>query len=830
VGVAGGVLFALALWVLHRELRHVDYPELARTIRAVPLPRLLLAFFLMVANYAVLTAYDHLAFVYIGRRLDAVRVTLASFVAYALANNVGFALLSGGAVRYRFYSRWGLSAADLSRVVFCYSTTYWLGLMALSGWSLAIDPLPGLTGLVGAAPARALGYALLLSVVAYEAAAVLRREPLRIRGFELALPRPGIALAQLVVSVVDWLLAGSVLHALLPAHSVGLGPLMAAFVAAQILALVSHVPGGLGVFETSMVVLLRGSIDPGVLLSALVLFRAVYYLVPLALAMIVLLVDEILQHRERVARLGTIFGAASDELAPRVFAVFTFIAGAVLLFSGATPTEVGRASLVEAIVPLAVMDAWHLAGSVVGSALLLVSHGVARRLSRAYYAAMAALALGVCASLLKGGDYEEALILGVLLLVLAKSGDEFERSAAFFATRFSVGWFTAVVGVVGASVWLGIFAYKHVAYAPYPGWRFLLDHGDVPRFLRATLAASAAVVAFSALRMLRPGRPPVDPPDDAALARATAIIAGQSATLPYLVFLRDKSLLFSPGGDAFLMYAVRGRTWAALGDPVGSVAAAPGLIRAFLERCDDYGGQPAFFEASAERLQQYAEFGLTFVKLGDAARIPLAAGTATALGDALDPDDAVVRVAAPADVPALLPALRAVSDEWLASKGGREKGFAVGFFDEGYVRSFPVVVVERGGSVEAFAVLWPGPDRAELSVDLIRFRSTASRTLMDAMLVHVMAYGRAEGYAWLNLGMAPPEGGDLRTVAPLWRRVGGWVYRHGEAFSGFEDLRAYKQKLDPVWEPRYLAYSGAMPLPAVLTDIATLIAGSSRCN
>jgi phosphatidylglycerol lysyltransferase len=100
--------------------------------------------------------------------------------------------------------------------------------------------------------------------------------------------------------------------------------------------------------------------------------------------------------------------------------------------------------------------------------------------------------------------------------------------------------------------------------------------------------------------------------------------------------------------------------------------------------------------------------------------------------------------------------------------------------------------------------------------------------LMDVVLTHVMLWGRAEGYRWFNLGMAPLSGLEISAVSPLWTKLGSFVYRHGTAFYNFEGLRQYKSKFDPVWEPRYLAYPGGLSLPRILADATALIAGGYR--
>src|SRR6202008_239217 len=143
----------------------------------------------------------------------------------------------------------------------------------------------------------------------------------------------------------------------------------------------------------------------------------------------------------------------------------------------------------------------------------------------------------------------------------------------------------------------------------------------------------------------------------------------------------------------FIMYTVEGRTWAALGDPVGPEERFGDLIRLFLERCADFGGIPVFYEATRPHLYRYADFGLRFVKLGEEARVDLTTFTLDGAHGAkhrqtlrrLEKDGGVFRIVEPGGVPAIMAALREVSNDWLAAKAGGEKGFSLGFFDEEYL-------------------------------------------------------------------------------------------------------------------------------------------------
>ncbi len=830
--VLAALLFAAAVGIFHRELQAIHYHEVRAALAALPLDGVLWALAFTAANYLVLSAYDQLAFRHVGSRVGAWRIGLTASISYALSNSIGFAVLSGTAVRHRFYARWGVSVADLARIVVFNSTTYWLGLLALAGASLVFVPQAYLGGGFTQAGVRGLGGLCLALAAAYLVLSGVRRAPFHVRGFEMRVPGPTLVLAQLLVSMADWALAAAVLYTLLPQGGPSYGVLLGAFLAAQVLGIVSHVPGGLGVFEGTLLVLLAPYLPADRIVAALLLFRLIYYVIPLTLALLALLADELRSRQARLIALGQSLTRVSQHLAPRVLALFTFMAGVLLLMSGATPAEHVRLRMLAEILPLAVFEASHFLGSLVGVALLVLAQAVSRRIRLAYDLVLAALVAGIAASLLKAGDWEEALALAVLLAAFVPSRSFFDRRAALFDTRFSPGWIVAIVTAFGAAVWLGIFAFRHVEYSQELWWQVALDH-DAPRFMRASLGAAVALLGFGLWRLLHPLAHRAAPPGAEALADAVRVIDAQPYTLPQLAGLRDKALLFNSEHTAFVMYGVHGRTWAALGDPVGPPAAAPGLIRAFVERADDHGGVPVFYQIRPAQLSMYAEFGMSFAKLGEEARVSLDGFSLTgsrykalrSTMNRLAREGGRFRIVETADLAAVLPQLKAVSDDWLLRKSASEKGFSLGFFDADYLARQPVAVMEYQGRIVAFANLMCGASREELSIDLMRFASSAPNGTMDGLFAHLLAWGRERGYRWFNLGMAPLSGLEVSPVASAWVRLGKVIYRHGDAFYNFEGLRAYKEKFHPLWEPRYIAYPGKASLFLVLADIAALSAG-----
>ena len=175
------------------------------------------------------------------------------------------------------------------------------------------------------------------------------------------------------------------------------------------------------------------------------------------------------------------------------------------------------------------------------------------------------------------------------------------------------------------------------------------------------------------------------------------------------------------------------------------------------------------------------------------------------------------------DVASLLPALRRVSDAWLAQGRKTEKGFSLGAFIPDYLLNFPCALVRQGGAIVAFAIVWCGAGRGECSIDLMRYVPEAPRGVMDYLFIELILWGRQQGYEWFSLGMAPLSGLRHHPLAPLWNRLGTLIFRNGEHFYNFEGLRRYKEKFEPEWRPKYLACPSGLAVPLALIDVTALI-------
>ncbi|HKO08842.1 MAG TPA: lysylphosphatidylglycerol synthase domain-containing protein [Alphaproteobacteria bacterium] len=300
--LASLLVFLAAAYVLYRNLAHLRLADVLEHLLSLPWPRVAAALLFSAASYLVLTAYDYLALRYVGRSLPFRQVALTSFIAFAISQNVGAALISGGSVRYRIYSGLGLGALEIGEIVVFCAVTFALGVTTVGGLMLSLDP--GDVALVLATPAssvRVAGAALLAVGLVYLAAPLVWHRPFVLGRYRLRLPSFASALAQIAVASVDLALSGAVVYLLLPVDAhVTYRTFLGAYVLAAAASILSHVPGGIGVFELVIVVMLP-DVPKAASMAALVGFRCLYFLLPLALALLSLSLYEIARQKRELA-------------------------------------------------------------------------------------------------------------------------------------------------------------------------------------------------------------------------------------------------------------------------------------------------------------------------------------------------------------------------------------------------------------------------------------------------------------------------------------------------------------------------------------------------
>lgn len=829
--------FSYAVTVLYKNLENISWYQVHQTIVAFPTSRLALAGLATAVSYLALVGYDVIALRLVGADRVPLRITaITSFISHAVTFTLGFGVLTGGAVRMRLYRAWGATTDQVLAIVALCALSFWAGLAAIAGVCLMLDPelVATLVGL-DAMTSRILGLLILGALALWLVIAATKRTMIDIRNWQLPLPGAGTSLAAIFVGMVDVGAAAAALWVLLPDDlAVKLPGFLVVFSLATVVGVISHVPGGFGVFDA--IILLgtaTGSPSPE-LVSSLLLFRLIYYFVPVSIAAMMLVVYEA-RIRARVAHedsspTATLF----DPIIPPLAATATFFGGLVLLIAGTLPAA--RMSMVRDFIPLPFVEASHFIASLVGAILLVVANGLAHRLRSAWQLALLLLGGGAVFSVTKGFDFWEALICLAAAGLLIGGRKEFYRQGGVFSGRPSPSALLAVAVAVGASAFIGLAIYRGVPYDNSLWWEFAY-HRDASRFLRATLGAATIAIVIATYQLMHKVIPERRSISSTEMREVEAIVRASKQITSELALIGDKRFLFSQSGDGFVMYGVRGSTWVSMGDPIAIRSAdLIDLVWRFKENADEQRGAPVFYQVAADHLPIYLDAGFSLIKLGEDAWVDLQGFTLDGkVGRRLRQTKSRVErsgvsfeIIKAADVANVFPALKRVSDAWLAEHGRREKGFSLGFWNEDYLRRHDVAIVRHENRIVAFANILRKPAAATASLDLMRHVPDAPESVMDYLVVMLLEQTKADGFQWFNLGMAPLSGLPEHRLASRWARFAGLFFRYGDRLYNFEGVRIFKSKFKPEWRPKYLAYEQSLRLPQTLIDIAGLISSSPQ--
>lgn len=526
---------------------------------------------------------------------------------------------------------------------------------------------------------------------------------------------------------------------------------------------------------------------------------------------------------------------AALSMAPWTAALLTLAAGVVMVASGATPSEPFRFMRLLEVAPIFLIETSHFLSSILGVALILFSFGLRARLGAAWAASIAVLLVAAPLALLKGLNWEETAAYIALAALLAPFRAAFPRRARLTRMEITPGWLVSAACAVAGTGLLGFWSFQHADYAALPWWRVMAD-ADAERSIRAWAGAALGLFAFGLWRLFASAATPkITGEADPDFAKVRAILASAEAAEPSsnLALLGDKRFLFSQSGESFLMFGVRGRSWIALGAPVGRRDERLELLWRFRELADAHAARPAIYGLNADDLPDVVELGFSLQKIGEAAVVPLETfsiegrrrGNLRRAWRKAGEEGATFEVLQGEAVHALMPELQRISDDWLEKHAGGEKGFSMGGFTPAYVVEFPVALVRQGGRPVAFATLWTTAARSAFSMDLMRYADDAPKNIMDYLFVELIAWGREQDYDAFEFGMAPLAGLEDRPLAPMMSRVGNLLFERGEEIYNFRGVRKYKDKYDPLWQPRYVAGAHRWAIPLILADVGLLSSG-----
>ena len=605
---------------------------------------------------------------------------------------------------------------------------------------------------------------------------------------------------------------------------VGLGTLVAGYAVGILFLIVAITPQGIGVVEGMMALTFTSLGTSGAAAATITLvFRGFTFWLPMLLGFFAV---------QRIHTFGSNQRTRTDTWGVRFAAILVALMGVINVLSAVTPSLENRLSILRNYLPLLIQHGGHLTAAFSGFALLMLARGLARRKHVAWLLTLSVLAISVVSHLVKGLDYEEALLAAGLAVLLWGMRHHFHAQSDTPSIRQGLEVlagalvFTLAYGVSGLflldrhySVSFGLWSALRQTTIMFTQF---YNPGLVPtthfgRFFADSIYIVGIVnLSYAGLMLLRPVfiRKPAS---NNERMRAKEIVEKYGhSSLGRFLLLDDKYYFFTPTGSV-IAYAQVGRAAVTLGDPIGPPDDLLPAIKDFKLLCQRNDWLPIFYQTLPETLDLYKQAGFEFISIGEEGIVNLE--TFSLEGKAGKPlrspfnkltrDGYRFMLHEPPISDNLLEELHAISDEWLTMMHGSEKKFSLGWFDNDYIRNSPIGAVHTPeGWISAFANLVPEYQLNEITIDLMRHRPETEPGTMDFLFVSLIQWAQKQGYQGFNLGLSSLSGVGQNPDDPLIEKTMHFVYEHINQFYNFKGLHSYKEKFHPEWSPRYLIYPG----------------------
>ncbi len=621
---------------------------------------------------------------------------------------------------------------------------------------------------------------------------------------------------------------------------VGFGTLVAGYSMAILFWVVSPTPQGMGVVE-AVVALVYASLGvPGNKAIVISLaFRGLAFWIPLLAGVLVIRKLRSFASEER---------AQTKVFEVHVAAVAVTIVGCVDILSAITPSLTERIRILQPFLSDATRHGFRLAAVLAGFGLLMISRSLWRRKRAAWTITLVLLITSFVSHLIKGLDFEEASIVAAMIFWLWRVRRHYQVPSDSLSLMHGVRvlvlsiFMTTVYGTLGLYLLDRHFAVHYGFYEALlqtltmffefynPGLEPITGFG---RYFATSIYVVGLVSLTSSLVLMLRSVFIRQPATRAERERATGIVQSYGmSSLASITLLPDKSYYFTSGGSA-VAFVTNSGIGLALGDPIGPALDAASAIEEFRSYCIAHDWRPAFYQTLPDHLEIYRANDFDTLCIGQEAVVDVRSFSIEggAMKSVRTSVNRLSRLGFTADVlePPLsqkrLEELRLISDEWLAEMHGSEKRFSLGWFDENYIRSCPIMAVRsESGTIVAFANIISEYQRNEATIDLMRRRSDAPNGTMDFLFVKLFEWAAEMGRDTFNLGLSPLAGVGENPDDPIVEKTLGFVYEHLNQFYSFKGLHSFKEKFRPQWSPRYLVYDG---LATLLTTSYAIVRADS---
>lgn len=641
-----------------------------------------------------------------------------------------------------------------------------------------------------------------------------------------------VKLKMIFVATLEWTVAGLFFAYLIInfCGGVNISECLAVFSLAMTVGMCSFIPGGIGSFDLACLYgfNLLGLNDTKVLVGILI-YRIFYFVIPWILSMIILaskLINSKLGRKINNKGLSII-----SDLGIKALSVVIFFCGIILTISALIPVVVDRFKILNRVLSMPMLQFSQISVMGIGLVLIMLSKGIMDKVKKSYYITLVFLILGAILSIIKGLNIEEAIFISIIAILLYLSKERFYRESSPLKLKNIIVWFIVLFSI---SI-IYILTYNSI-----------LEHEVIKENIRQinellytpkTIICYLLIISLLGLiwHIIAVKRIEFPKTTDKDLKELEDFLKeNEGGPKTHLLFLKDKNFYYSKDKKVLLAFRVIKDKIIVLGDPIGEKSLFKDTINEFRTYLDKYDMTPIFYEINEENIPIYHENGYSFFKLGEEAFVDLGSFD---LNGKIKSDLRTIKnkikrgilefqIIEPPFDEELFSKLKGISRQWL--NGRKEKGFSLGWFNKEYINRAPIGIIKYKGKIIAFATLMPMYNKKSIAVDLMRLIPNPPNGTMDALFLSIIEWAKENGYSEFSLGVAPLSNVGVNKFSKMKEKLAKNIYNHGSKFYKFKGLRKYKEKFDPEWRGRYLAYPKNMDFPLVIFDLIKIVSESQE--
>ncbi|MFJ8066958.1 bifunctional lysylphosphatidylglycerol flippase/synthetase MprF [Psychrobacillus sp. NPDC096426] len=816
----------------NQALKNLDFSLLKSNFSALAWSHLVIIIFAGIIAVLPMILYDIVLRRHLQLKVSVKNTVIYSWTANTLSNFIGFGGVAGMVIRTFFYGRYGHEKKELVKGIGLI-TLFYLSGMSLLSWL----PLLGIIQTPIFKEVKWIHIAL-IGLALYLPILIVSVKRQKAATTPSLISRKDI-LSLAVISLLEWCFAFVLIYIItyFLGVSVPISSLFATFIVASFAGIISMLPGGIGSFDLMYLLGMEGfGVPTETTLLILLLYRISYFIIPALIGTVTLLVYFWGDFNQKLNRIPTII---LQNVSHWIVTVFVLLAGIILLVSAAIPAALERIKMANEILALPVMNMSHEFTVGLGISLLMLTRGIQYRVKWAYTLTLVTLIVAAIFSLSKWFDYEDAVFVLIVFVILLLSKKQFYRE------NIVPTWGKSLVDIMGITIILGFFIF--IGYVNLPS-----SHITIPMKLRpyvmtdsTDLLVSAGVGIILAILYMsigyllaKPRHFPFEKSVNYEREIKEHLERYEGTVSSHLIFLHDKYIYWNHSKTVMLAFQKYSDKLIVLGDLVGEKKDILQAMEEFHDRANVYGYTPVYYQVTSRMFPYLHENGYDFFKLGEEALVNLPSfdlvgkkmKNLRANKNKLEREGYRFQVIQPPHSDEFLAKLKPISDDWL--EGRKEKGFSLGWFNPSYLQSVPIALVtDEAAQIVAFCNIIPAYDGDKVvSVDLMRYGSNAPNATMDYMFIKLFEWYKEENYETFNLGMAPLANVGLSKYSFLTEKIAYQIFLYGHAVYHFKGLKMFKEKYADGWEPKYLAMRKKASLPIAMAQVSLLIARSGPVN